>query len=176
VAAVAITILMMRRQPAAAVVLLASVFVTFNWLLVAQVLPSFERYKPAVAFSDVIRQRAQPGDTIATFEAAMPSMVFYLQRHVDLVEEQQGFLNMMQSGRPVYVVLPERRYEELGPAFGVRTCVIGPASRGGRESSATSSPAPGRHRSSWSRPDVSKCLSSRSPDGDSVCHLRAPRV
>jgi 4-amino-4-deoxy-L-arabinose transferase-like glycosyltransferase len=125
VAAVAIALLMMRRQPAAAVVLLASVFVTFNWILVARVLPSFERYKPAVAFSDVIRQRAQPGDTIATFEAAMPSMVFYLQRHVDLVEEQQGFLNMMQSGRPVYVVLPESRYEELGPAFGVRTCVIG---------------------------------------------------
>jgi 4-amino-4-deoxy-L-arabinose transferase-like glycosyltransferase len=124
VAAVAIAILLMRRQPAAAVVVLASVFVTFNWLLVAKVLPSFERYKPVVAFSDIIRQRAQAGDTVAHFEAAMPSMVFYLQRHIDLVEDQQGFEKMMQSGRPVYVVLPERRYEELGLALGVRTCVL----------------------------------------------------
>ena len=30
----------------------------------------------------------------------------------------------MQSGLPVYVVLPEPRYEELAPAFGVRTCVL----------------------------------------------------
>ena len=123
-AAVTIAILMVRRQPAAAVVALAAVFVTFNWVLVARVLPSFERYKPVTAFSDIIRQQAQPGDTIAHFEAAMPSMVFYLQRHIDLVEDQQGFVQMMQSGRPVYAVLPERRYEELAPAFGVRTCVI----------------------------------------------------
>jgi hypothetical protein len=123
-AAVAIAIAMGRRQPAAAVVVLAAVFVTFNWVLVARVLPSFERYKPVTAFSDVIRQQAQPGDTIAHFEAAMPSMVFYLQRHIDLVEDQQGFVKMMQSGRTVYVVLPESRYEELGPALGVRTCVL----------------------------------------------------
>ena len=123
-AAVAIAVLVVRRQPAAAVAVLAAVFVTFNWVLVAKVLPSFERYKPVTAFSDILRQRAQPGDTIAHFEAAMPSMVFYLQRHIDLVEDQQGFVKMMQSGRPVYVVLPERRYEELGPALGVRTCVL----------------------------------------------------
>ena len=123
-AAVTIAILMVRHQPAFAVGVLAAVFVTFNWVLVAKVLPSFERYKPVTAFSDILRQQAQPSDTIAHFEAAMPSMVFYLQRHIDLVEDEQGFVKMMQSGRPVYVVLPERRYEELGPALGVRTCVL----------------------------------------------------
>ena len=123
-AAVAIAILMAQRQTAAAAVTLAAVFVTFNWLLVAKVLPSFEQYKPAIAFSEVIRRHAQPGDTVAHFEAAMPSMVFYLQRHIDLVEDQQGFMKMMQAGGPVYVVLPEPRYQELAPAFGVRTCVL----------------------------------------------------
>lgn len=122
--AMAIAILMVKRQAAAALVSLAIVFVAFNWILVAKVLPSFERYKPVVAFSDLIRQQAQPGDTVAHFEAAMPSMVFYLHRHIDLVEDQQAFVKMMQSGRPVYVVLPERRYEELSPAFSVRTCVL----------------------------------------------------
>ena len=104
-------------------VTLAAVFVAFNWILVAKVLPSFERYKPVVAFSDVIRLQAQPGDTVAHFEAAMPSMVFYLQRHIDLVEDQPGFLKLIQSGRPLYVVLPERRYQELAHEFSVRTCV-----------------------------------------------------
>jgi 4-amino-4-deoxy-L-arabinose transferase-like glycosyltransferase len=123
-AAAVIAMLIVRRQPAAAVAAVAVVFAAFNWLLVGRVLPSFERYKPSVAFSDVIRQHVQPGDTVAHFEAAMPSMVFYLRRHIDLVEDQQGFVKMMQSGRPVYVVLPERRYQELGAAFGVRTCVL----------------------------------------------------
>lgn len=123
-AAVVIALMLVRHQPAAAVAALAGVFVAFNWILVTRVLPSFERYKPVPAFSDVIRRLAQPGDTIAHFEAAMPSMVFYLQRHIDLVEDQQGFVKMIQSGRPVFVVLPDRRYEELAPAFGVRTCVL----------------------------------------------------
>jgi hypothetical protein len=122
--AAAIAILMMRRQMASAVVALTAVFVAFNGVLVARVLPSFERYKPVVAFSDVIRQQSQPGDTVAHFEAALPSMVFYLQRHIDLIEDQQGFVKVMQSGRPVYVVLPERRYEELVSEFSVRTCVL----------------------------------------------------
>lgn len=123
-AAAAIAVLIVRREPAAAVAAVAGVFAAFNWILVGRVLPSFERYKPSVPFSDVIRQHAQPGDTVAHFEAAMPSMVFYLQRHIDLVDDQQGFVKMMQSGRPVYVVLPEHRYEELRAAVGVRTCVL----------------------------------------------------
>ena len=124
VAAVSIAIMIVRQLPAAAVAALAAVFVAFNWILITKVLPSFERYKPVVAFSAVIRQQAQPGDTIAHFEAALPSMVFYLQRHIDLVEDEQGFVKMIQSGRPLYVVLPEVRYEELAPTFGVRTCVL----------------------------------------------------
>jgi 4-amino-4-deoxy-L-arabinose transferase-like glycosyltransferase len=122
--AAAIAVLALRRQLAAAVVAVAVVFVAFNWALVARVLPSFERYKPVIPFSDTIRRHAQTGDSVAHFEAAMPSMVFYLQRHIDLLEDQQTFVKMMQSGRPMFVVLPERRYEELGPAFGVRTCVL----------------------------------------------------
>ena len=124
VAAVSIAILMRRRQMAGAVSAMAIVFVAFNWILVVKLLPSFERYKPSVAFSDTIRQHAQPGDTVAHFEAAMPSMVFYLRRHIDLVEDQQTFLTLMRSGRPSYVVLPENRYEELRPSLGVRTCVL----------------------------------------------------
>lgn len=123
-AAVSIVTLMLRRQMAAAVAVLATVFIAFNWILVAKVLPSFERYKPSVAFSDKIRQQAQAGDTVAHFEAAMPSMVFYLRRHIDLVEDQQTFLTLMQSGRPAYVVLPENRYEELRSEFRVSTCVL----------------------------------------------------
>jgi 4-amino-4-deoxy-L-arabinose transferase-like glycosyltransferase len=122
--ALTIGVLVLLRQQRAALVALAAVFVATNWMLIIKVLPSFEQYKPVVPFSDIIRQKAQPADTVAHFEAAMPSMVFYLRRHIDLVEDQQGFVKMMQSGRPVYVILPERRYEELGPALGVRTCVL----------------------------------------------------
>jgi hypothetical protein len=88
------------------------------------VLPSVEQYKPVVPISRVIQGVATPDDVIAHFDVALPSMVFYLQRHIDIWIDPAAFVRQMQSDRTVYAVLPAHRYEELKPQFGVATCVI----------------------------------------------------
>ena len=115
---------LVRDRRAVAVAAVLVVFAAFNWTLLTRVLPSFERYKPVVPFSEVIRAQSQPGDTVAQFDVAMPSMVFYVRQHVDLLVDEQAFVQMMQSGKPLFAVLPEVRYQELQPGFGVRTCVL----------------------------------------------------
>jgi 4-amino-4-deoxy-L-arabinose transferase-like glycosyltransferase len=114
----------LRRQYIAGAVAVLLVFIAFNWLLVLRMLPSFERYKPVVPLSRVIAQRATPDDVVAHFDVALPSMVFYLRRHIDIWFDAGVFVQQMQSGRAVYAVLPANRYRELEPEFGVRTCVL----------------------------------------------------
>ena len=112
------------RARRAAVIAVLAVFIAFNWVLVLRVLPSFEQYKPVVPISRVIQGVATRDDVIAHFDVALPSMVFYLQRHIDIWIDPAAFVRQMQSDRTVYAVLPAHRYEELKPQFGVATCVI----------------------------------------------------
>ena len=60
------------------------VFIAFNWILALRVLPAFERYKPARPLADSIARRAGPDDVVAHFDVSLPSMVFYLRRHIDI--------------------------------------------------------------------------------------------
>jgi hypothetical protein len=102
------------------------VTIAFNWTLMLRVLPSFERYKPVVPLSDLILQRARAGDRLAHYDVALPSMVFYVRRHIDMLNagERETFLQMFVPGRQIFAVLPEFRYRELQPAFEVPTCVL----------------------------------------------------
>ena len=119
-----VAILAWRRQRAAAVVAVLTVFIAFNWILVLRALPSFERYKPVVPLSRVIERAASAGDAVAHFDVALPSMVFYLKRHIDVWIDREMFLEQIRSDRPVYAVLPASRYEELKRDFAVPTCVL----------------------------------------------------
>src|SRR5687768_10468682 len=119
----AVAVLAWRARRAAVIAALA-VFIAFNWVLMLRVLPSFEQYKPVVPISRVIQRVATRDDVIAHFDVALPSMVFYLQRHIDIWIDPAAFVRQMQSDRTVYAVLPAHRYEELKPQFGVATCVI----------------------------------------------------
>ena len=71
-----------RRPGAAALALLAAV-VAVNWAFVVRVLPEFERYKPVPEFSRVLAGAPAAGDVVAHYQVALPSMVYYLRRHVD---------------------------------------------------------------------------------------------
>jgi 4-amino-4-deoxy-L-arabinose transferase-like glycosyltransferase len=102
---------------------LAALMVT-NWLLALRVLPAFERYKPVAPLSAVISDRAQPSDVIANYDLALPSMTYYLRRHVDVMFDREPFVALMRSGRRVFAVLPATRYEELRADFPSNTCVI----------------------------------------------------
>ena len=119
-----VAVLAWRRRRAAAVVAALAVFIAFNWVLAVQALPGFEQYKPVVPLSREIERRAAPGDIVAHFDVALPSMVFYLKRHIDISFDAEAFAQQIRSDRRVYAVLPANRYEALESAFGVRTCVL----------------------------------------------------
>ncbi len=116
--------LAMSRRSREALLALAFAMIVLNWTFVLQVLPSFERYKPVPRLSAAIAQRAKPGDEIVHYNVALPSMVYYLERHIDVLFDREPFLQTLRSDRTVYAVLSEGDYAQLEPAIGVRTCVL----------------------------------------------------
>jgi 4-amino-4-deoxy-L-arabinose transferase-like glycosyltransferase len=111
-----------RARAALAIVLLA--LVTLNWAFVIRVLPSFERYKPVPPLSAAIRERFVEGDVVSHYNVALPSMVYYLGRHIEILFDQDEFLKLLRGDRRVFAVLPASDYEELQPVAGVTTCVL----------------------------------------------------
>ena len=114
--------LLYRLRPALLAV--AATFVVLNWIFVLRVLPSFEAYKPSPAFARTLEPRLTPEAVVATYDEALPSLVFYLRRHVDQLFDQDRLIAMLQSGRPAYAVLSRENYAALSESFGVPTCVI----------------------------------------------------
>jgi hypothetical protein len=107
-----------------ALIALALAVITLNWTFVWRVLPSFEQYKPVPQLSEAIKQRARPEDQIAHYNVALPSMVYYLQRHIDIYFDAPRFIETLRGSRTVYAVLSEGDYQKLEPQMGVTTCVI----------------------------------------------------
>ncbi len=120
-----VAVLPWRGRDAVAVSAALLVFIAFNWILAVRALPDFERYKPVVPLSRMIEQRAGPEDVVAHFDVALPSMVYYLRRHIEGGLDEGTFTRLLGSDRRVFAVLPEDRYEALKGKFGVETCVIG---------------------------------------------------
>jgi len=107
----------------------AVALVVMHWTFVLRVLPSFERYKPVPALTAALyRNRLGPDDTIVHFEVALPSMVYYLQRRIEMYFELGPFLEAMKSPKRLFVVMTAEAYEELKDPlqyeFGVPTCVL----------------------------------------------------
>jgi 4-amino-4-deoxy-L-arabinose transferase-like glycosyltransferase len=114
----------LRRRPAAAAMTLLAAVIAVNWAFVVRVLPEFERYKPVPPFSRVLLDRLRPGDVVAHYKVDLPSMVFYLQRHVDQYFDEPAFMRTLASPRHVYAVLSAGDYADLAPRLAARTCVI----------------------------------------------------
>jgi 4-amino-4-deoxy-L-arabinose transferase-like glycosyltransferase len=112
------------RKPAAAGLALLAAVVAVNWAFVVRVLPEFERYKPVPEFSRTLQARLQPGDVVAHYQVSLPSMVYYLRRHVDQYVDEPPFVSAVLSGRQVYAVLSAGDYAALAPQIAARTCVI----------------------------------------------------
>ena len=113
-----------RRRSHVSVAAALIVFITFNWVLAVRVLPAFERYKPVRPLSDIIARQAGPDDVVAHFDVSLPSMVFYLRRHIDIGFDQDAFARLLQSDGRVFGVLASDRYDALKGLVGVQTCVV----------------------------------------------------
>ena len=124
--AVALVLALANRARAALAVVLLSL-ITLNWAFVIRVLPSFERYKPVPPLSAAIRERFAEGDVVAHYNVALPSMVYYLGRHIEILFDQDAFLQLLRGDRKVFAVLSASDYAQLLPiikASGVETCVL----------------------------------------------------
>ena len=116
--------LALARRPRAAFVAIILALVTLNWVFVIRVLPSFERYKPVPRLSAAIQQRLATGDAVVHYNVALPSMVFYLRRHIDVLFEREAFLRALREDRTVFAVLSAQDYAALRSEIGVPTCVL----------------------------------------------------
>lgn len=108
----------------ASLLAVAITMIVLNWTFVLTVLPNFERYKPVPALSAAIEERAGPDDVIAHYNVALPSMVYYLRRHVDQLFDLDLFLERLRGPRTVYAVLSAEDYAKLPPESRAATCVI----------------------------------------------------
>jgi hypothetical protein len=97
--------------------------VTLNWAFVIRVLPSFEHYKPVPPISATIRERLTEGDVVAHYNVALPSMVYYLGRHIEILFDRGRFLELMRGQRRVFAVLSESDYDEVARELR-GTCVL----------------------------------------------------
>jgi len=124
VGGVATLALGVARRPAAAAMTLVAAVIAVDWIFVVRVLPEFERYKPVPGFSAELERRLHPGDVVAHYQVALPSMVFYLRRHVDQYFDAEPFVAAIMSDRTVYAVLSAEDHASLMPRIGGRTCII----------------------------------------------------
>jgi 4-amino-4-deoxy-L-arabinose transferase-like glycosyltransferase len=119
----AIAAALMRRVRPALVAIVVT-FVVLDWVFVLRVLPDFERYKPSPGFAKTLAPRIQPDDLLLTYDEAMPSLVFYLHRHIDPFFLEDEVLARFGIGQKVYLILSEENYRRLLPRIAEPTCVI----------------------------------------------------
>ena len=116
--------LALGHKPVAAMLTLYAAVIATDYAFVMRVLPDFERYKPVPAIASILRQRLEPGDVVAHYQVALPSMVYYLGRHVDEYFDEGPFVSEVLSGRRVYAVLSADDYDALRPVIGGGTCIL----------------------------------------------------
>ena len=108
----------------AALMAIVATFIALNWIFVLRVLPSFEAYKPSPGFARTLEGRLTRETVVATYDEALPSLVFYLRRHVEQLFEEDKLTELLQSDRPVYAVLSGKNYATLAKKHDLSTCVI----------------------------------------------------
>jgi 4-amino-4-deoxy-L-arabinose transferase-like glycosyltransferase len=117
-----VTALALTYRLRAALIGIVATFVVLNWVFVLRVLPSFEAYKPSPGFARTLEGRLTREAVVATYDEALPSLVYYLRRHVIQLFEQDRLTALLRSERQVYAVLSGKNYAEL--ADDLSTCVI----------------------------------------------------
>lgn len=120
----AVVALTVTRRTGYAVLALIAAMLAIDWTFVVRTLPAFERYKPVPQFASVLDARLEPDDLVMEYQVALPSLVYYLQRHVDDYLDEDPFVRAMTSAHRAYAVLGEDDYAALAPRLGARTCVL----------------------------------------------------
>ncbi len=124
IGAAAAMLLAFRRAWLAAFAAVAAVVVVGEWVLVLQLLPAYERFKPMPRLAAAIVHDAASPPKVATYRVAAPSLVFYLQRHVSFLMDEAQVRDYFHANGSAYCIMREADYRESGPRLGVRTRVV----------------------------------------------------
>jgi 4-amino-4-deoxy-L-arabinose transferase-like glycosyltransferase len=119
-----VTALALSYRLWASLVAVALTFIVLNWIFVLRVLPSFEAYKPSPAFARTLRPLLTPEAVVATYDEALPSLVFYLRRHVEQLFEEDRIVALLEGDRPAYAILSRENYRAIASALDRQTCII----------------------------------------------------
>jgi 4-amino-4-deoxy-L-arabinose transferase-like glycosyltransferase len=111
-----------RRAQASLLTVLAGSLV-LNWIFVLLLMPSFEKYKPSPELSAMLLERSSLEDTIIQYKVDMPSMVFYMRRHIDVIYDLELFLRSMRAEERIFALLWEDQYTALKPEL-PPTCLV----------------------------------------------------
>ena len=115
--------LLVARRRFEAICALASLFVVFNYLFVARVLPSVERLKPSVPLAAEIRRQAGEEGHVGAYHLLFPSLVHYIGRPIvelGSVGQAQVFL---APDRSAWVIMSADSYRDLSGAIS-GLCVV----------------------------------------------------
>jgi 4-amino-4-deoxy-L-arabinose transferase-like glycosyltransferase len=124
VGGIAIAALALARRSCAALLVIALTFIVLDWVFVLRLLPGFERYKPVPGFARTLEARLEKDDLLVTYDEALPSLVYYLRRHVDPIFVDEELFQRFRTGRTVYAVLSTENYRDVAGRIGVPTCEI----------------------------------------------------
>jgi 4-amino-4-deoxy-L-arabinose transferase-like glycosyltransferase len=113
-----------RRKLQPALISLCAALAAVNWTFVVRTLPSFEAYKPVPGFARELRTRAGSEDIVATFNVALPSLVFYLQRHVDMAYDPAPIRAFLDANRTAYVIMSRDDYAAIDAVTDRPTCIV----------------------------------------------------
>jgi 4-amino-4-deoxy-L-arabinose transferase-like glycosyltransferase len=119
---IALGLVVRRRVQASLLTALAGSLV-LNWIFVLVLIPSFEKYKPSPELSAMLLERSSLEDTIIQYKVDMPSMVFYMRRHVDIIYDLDLFLRSMRAEERIFALLWEDQYRTLAPQL-PPTCLV----------------------------------------------------
>ena len=114
----------LRQRVLGACVAVAAGFTCLSVIFVVWTLPSFEAYKPVPGFAETIRQRAAPDDIVATYAQSMPSLAYYLRRHVEDLFDVDELVVHLKSGKPVFAVISEEDLARVRGDLPGPLCVI----------------------------------------------------
>jgi 4-amino-4-deoxy-L-arabinose transferase-like glycosyltransferase len=106
-------VLHLRARWLNSVFVIATALAAAQWILVFWGLPGFERYKPIKPMSEIIAARAGDEAIVAQYRLDLPSMVFYVRRHVEMLREPAQLTEAFGSRRPVFVAMHQRDYEQV---------------------------------------------------------------
>jgi 4-amino-4-deoxy-L-arabinose transferase-like glycosyltransferase len=113
-----------RRRVNGSVVTALVGLLLVNWLLITRIVSDLEQHKPVPKLAAFLRERISTGDVLSTYNVALPSMVYYLHRRVNVHYAADPFIADADGPTRMFGVLSEADYAAIHDRIRTHTCVL----------------------------------------------------